>query len=588
MDKTLYILQHYYDSIKKFFTTRYDLKEYILQIGISLLIGTTAGLGAMVFHTLIEWMRFAINPSRFSRYLEIPSFVMAIVPVIGALMIIGLTRLFPQQASERGVTSVIKSVLLQKIPIPLFTTLFHLLASAVTLGTGAPLGPEGPSAKIGGGLGSYISSLFRLNIRKMTTYTVAGAGAAISAIFNAPIAGVFFGIEVILLNDLKNESLSALVIASVSADMVSKAYLGNVALLQIPKFQVNTHEVLYFILLAIVCGVVALLFMELSHIIKKFYKKIREDDTIAILLPLSLLFAVAVMFYTDIYGIGYELINKVLAKEFSVNILVILFVLKIIFIALYFQTGAYGGLFAPSLCIGILVGYLFASMLSFFGATLDPVAYALIGMGGMLAGLNSIPITAILMVFELTNDYRIILPVMLASVIAHLTVTYYNKGTIYELELLEEGIDVRKSRINVLESVTVHSIARKDFQTINAKAPLKFAMDKLIEAETGLIVVDDNGGYTGILSLNEVRQALLSSDVVELLICQDIVLHVNPCSENNSAAEALRRMDEYGIDFLPVAKGNKVTAIVLYRDIISMYNKIIVQIEEKQYGHFGL
>ncbi|MEW6525647.1 MAG: chloride channel protein [Spirochaetota bacterium] len=587
MNKTLYILQYYYDSIKKFFTTRYDLKEYILQIGISLVIGTAAGLGAMGFHTLIEWMRFAINPSHFSRYLEIPSFVMAIVPVIGALMIIGLTRLFPKQASERGVTSVIKSVLLQKIPIPLFTTLFHLIASAVTLGTGAPLGPEGPSAKIGGGLGSYISSLFRLNIRKMTTYTVAGAGAAISAIFNAPIAGVFFGIEVILLNDLKNESLSALVIASVSADMVSKAYLGNVALLQIPKFQVNTHEVLYFILLAIVCGIVALLFMELSHIIKKFYRKIRKDDTIAILLPLSLLFAVAVMFYTDIYGIGYELINKVLAKEFSVNILLILFVLKIIFIALYFQTGAYGGLFAPSLCIGILVGYLFASLLSIFGVTLDPVAYALIGMGGMLAGLNSIPITAILMVFELTNDYRIILPVMLATVISHLTVTYYNKGTIYELELLEEGIDVRKSRINVLESVTVQSIASKDFQIINTKAPLKFAMDKLIEVER-LIVVDDNGGYAGILSLNEVRQALLSSDVVELLICQDIVLHVNPCSESDSAAEALRRMDEYGIDFLPVVKENKVTAIVLYRDIISMYNKIIVQIEEKQYGHFGL
>ncbi len=587
MDNILHIIQHYYDSIKKFFTTRYDLKEYILQIGISLVIGTAAGLGAMVFHTLIEWMRFAINPSHFSGYLEIPSFVMSIVPVIGALMIIGLTRLFPQQASERGVTNVIKSVLLQKIPIPFFTTLFHLIASAVTLGTGAPLGPEGPSAKIGGGLGSYISSLFRLNIRKMTTYTVAGAGAAISAIFNAPIAGVFFGIEVILLNDLKNESLSALVIASVSADMVSKAYLGNVALLQIPKFQVNTGEVFYFILLAMVCGIIALLFMELSHIIRKFYKKVIKDDTITIVLPLSLLFAIAVMFFTDIYGIGYELINKVLAKEFSVNFLFILFVLKITFVALYFQTGAYGGLFAPSLCIGILVGYLFASMLSFFGVTLDPVAYALIGMGGMLAGLNSIPITAILMVFELTNDYRIILPSMLASVISHLTVTYYNKGTIYELELLEEGIDVRKSRINVLESVNVRSIASKDFQTITTKAPLKSAMDKLIEVER-LVVVDDKGGYTGILSLNEVRQALLSSDVVELLICQDIVLHVNPCTESYSAAEALRRMDEYGIDFLPVVKENKVTAIVLYRDIISMYNKIIVQIEGKQYGHFGI
>jgi len=269
-------------------------------------------------------------------------------------------------------------------------------------------------------------------------------------------------------------------------------------------------------------------------------------------------------------------------------LLAILLVLKIIFIALYFQTGAYGGLFAPSLCIGILVGFLFASMFSFFGVTLDPVTYALMGMGGMLAGLNSIPITAILMVFELTNDYRIILPVMLASVISHLTVTYYNKGTIYELELLEEGIDVRKTRINILESVNVQSIARKDFQIINAKAPLKKALNKLIEAETGLIVVDDNGDYRGILSLNEVRQALLSSDVVELLICQDIVFHVNPSSIRDSAAEALKRMDEYGIDFLPIVKGDKVTAIVLYRDIISMYNKIVLQIEEKQYGHFGL
>ncbi len=588
MDKPLHFLQQYYNSIKVFFTTRYDLKEYILQIGISLVIGATAGLGSMVFHTLIEWMRFAINPSRFARYLEIPSFIMAIVPVIGALLIIGLTRLFPEQASERGVKSVIKSVLLQKMPIPFFTTLFHLIASAVTLGTGAPLGPEGPSAKIGAGMGSYLSSLLGLHIRKMTTYTVAGAGAAISAIFNAPIAGVFFGIEVILLNDLKNESLSALVIASVSADIVSKAYLGNVSLLQIPGFQVNTYEVTYFILLAIVCGIVALLFMELSHIIKIFFKKISKGDTIAILLPVSMIFAVAVMLYTDIYGIGYELINKVLAKEFPVNMLIILFALKIIFIALYFQTGAYGGLFAPSLCIGILVGFLFTSLLSFFGVTLDPVTYALIGMGGMLAGLNSIPITAILMVFELTNDYRIILPVMLASVIAHLTVTYYNKGTIYELELLEEGIDVRKSRINILESVSVQSIARKDFHTITARSPLKAAINKLIDAETGLIVVDDKGDYTGILSLNEVRQALLSSEVVELLICRDIVLHADPCSINDSAAVALKRMDEYGIDFLPVIEDNKVKAIVLYRDIISSYNKIVVQMEEKQYGHFGL
>ena len=142
MNRLFIFFRQYYSNLQSFFTKRYDIKEYILQIVISLFIGSVAGLGAMVFHTLIEWMRLAINPVHFERFLQVPTFFMAIVPVIGALLIIGITRLFPAQASERDVKSIIKSVILQKVPIPIFNTLFNLVASAVTLGTGAPLGPE--------------------------------------------------------------------------------------------------------------------------------------------------------------------------------------------------------------------------------------------------------------------------------------------------------------------------------------------------------------------------------------------------------------------------------------------------------------
>ncbi|HOF13797.1 MAG TPA: chloride channel protein [Spirochaetota bacterium] len=581
MKKLHSLLKKYKCIITTFFTTRYDIREYIVQIGMALCIGAIAGLGAMVFHTLIEWMRIVINPKHFADYLEIPSITIVIIPVIGGLITIGMTKMFPWQAKDRGVKSIIRSVMLQNGHIPIVNTLFHLIASAVTLGTGAPLGPEGPSAKIGGGLGSYISTLLRFNSRKKITYTVAGAGAAISAIFNAPIAGVFFGIEVILLNDLKNESLSALVIASVTSDMISKAYLGNNSLLQIPVFQMDSTEFPYFLLLAIVCGIISLLFMGLSRSIKKLYKKIKGDDVIVLLLPVSLLFAFVVFIYNDLFGIGYELINKVLSNHFPINVLIMLLVLKLLFVALYIQTGAYGGLFAPSLVIGVLVGFLFASFFSYFGVKLDPAGYAIIGMGGILAGLNSIPITAILMVFELTNDYRIILPIMLASVISHLTVTFYNKGTVYELELLEDGLDVSKSRINILESIQVLSILKKDFQTINARTPLNQTLDKLLDSDSGLIVVDDNNEYVGILSINEVRQALLSSNIVELLICRDIVIHVEPLQKTDSAAEALKKMDKHGIDFLAVVEKNKVVGMVQHRDIISIYNKLVMQLEEK-------
>ncbi len=214
----------------------------------------------MVFHTLIEWMRIAINPKHFADYLENSFNYNSYYSSHWWFDYNRDDKNIPRQAKESGVKSIIRSVMLQNGHIPIVTTLFHLVASAVTLGTGAPLGLKGHQLKLVG-FGIVYFNLLRLNSRKKITYTAAGAGAAISAIFNAPIAGVFFGIEVILLNDLKNESLSALVIASVASDMISKTYLGNNSLLQIPVFHIDITEFPYFLLLEIVCGIISLLFM---------------------------------------------------------------------------------------------------------------------------------------------------------------------------------------------------------------------------------------------------------------------------------------------------------------------------------------
>ncbi len=217
-----------------------DISWYIYHIFLSTLLGIVAGLSAILFHFLLETTRGFFEPGNFTQFFRADRFFLFVIPVIGALIIALLSRLFRRLSSDPGVTGVIKAILLKNGFIPLSKTIFHFIASIVTIGTGAPLGPEGPAAKLGSGVGSVMSQLLRLNKKDMRMYTAAGAGAAISAIFNAPIAGVFFGIEVVLLSDLKNQALSALIISSVVADIISRSVVHSAHVMVIPAYNPGT------------------------------------------------------------------------------------------------------------------------------------------------------------------------------------------------------------------------------------------------------------------------------------------------------------------------------------------------------------
>lgn len=568
-----------------------DISKYISHVFISIIIGLFAGGGAIAFHHVLYVTRTFFRPDNFRAKFDIPVFFIILIPVVGGILSSLLTWFFPIIAREKGVLSVIKAIIIKKGFIPLKETLFHFLAPVISIGTGAPLGPEGPSAKIGSGIGSYMSQLFRYKPNDMVMYTAAGGGAAISAVFNAPIAGVFFGIEVILLNDLKNRALSALIIAAVMADLLSRTILGGHNIFTIPRYNIgDIYTYPFYILLGVLCGVIAIIYFKLSELIKKIYdEKLKVTNPFYKLLPVTLIFGFFLVFQYDLFGIGYIAINRVFQGILLPHQVLQLLVLKVIFLALFLQTGAFGGSFAPALSIGTFLGYLMAITANIIlGTTLDPVAFALVGMGGVLAGINSIPLTSILLVFEVTGDYNFILPLMLAAIISHLAILYHRKGTEYSIALLNENIDVtKKGDLDLFGKMTVGSVLQTDMDVVDYSTPFKDVVRIIIDARYGdVFVTDKNKKLVGVITLKDVRQALLDNDLTDLLIAGDLVIKIPPVKIDDPVSTAMAKIREYNIENIPVVvseENTQLAGIVNHRDIIETYYKTLDDISMSEF-----
>ncbi|MCP4138560.1 MAG: chloride channel protein [bacterium] len=592
--KTQTIIQ----TIIQTFNSKYlesDIFRYIYHIFLSILLGLLSGMGAILFHFLLEKMRYFFDPKIFTEMFGVKPYFICVIPVIGGLIIAAITRIFKKFSAEGGVMGVIKSLILNNGIIPLKATLFHFIAPIITIGTGMPLGPEGPAARAGSGIGSFMAQVLRLNNKDMRMYTAAGAGAAISAIFNAPIAGVFFGLEVILLNDMKNQALSALIISSVVADFISRGFLGIQPIIVIPKFSERVDvdvagDIPLFLILGVLCGLISLFYFFVKKMTGKIINdKLKIKNQFLKLIPVALLFGIVLIKYYSLFGLGYDTINSIFREAIPVDTVFILMCLKIVFVALFLNAGAYGGTFAPSLSIGVMLGYTFAIFMNTtFGVNLNPVICSLVGMGGVLSGINSVPLTSILLVFELTRDYRFILPLMLASIISYLVTLYYNKGTVYSNSLLKIGIDVSKrGEIDLLGKIYVHELMLSEYDTVDYRMPFRKLVDVLLTSALGsVIVLNDKKEIMGIITINDIRQALLSDELVDLLIAADLTRPVPYIVTHEKVSEALQKIEKHDIECTPVVKRsdkNKIAGVLTHQNITHAYHTLLEEWETDQF-----
>ena len=267
-------------------------------------------------------------------------------------------------AAKKGVPEVIKSVSLRGGYISFKTTLFHFLAPVICIGSGGTVGPEGPAAQLGGGISSKLCELIGLSDSRRRVFTAAGSGAAIAAIFNTPLGGVFFAIELILLNDLNAPTLSAVILASVTASTISRELLGNESVFTFSSPEIGGYQYLYmYAILGLIAGIISVIYLRYNNVTSRFIKKKILSKGIpqwSIMVIVGLLVGVSGFFYKDIFGIGYIGINHVLAGNILWKVAAILFVLKFLLVPLVINSGGFGGTFAPSLFMGAFIGFLFA------------------------------------------------------------------------------------------------------------------------------------------------------------------------------------------------------------------------------------
>ena len=567
---------------------RLGLPDYTVFSIFSIIIGAVAGLAAVFFHETIGLFGWLF----FGQGLALLGFLGAgaviLLPAFGMFLQSVMIMAMPETAARRGVLEVIKAVALRGGYISFRTTMFHFLAPAICIGSGGTVGPEGPAAQLGGGVASKVSRLFGLPESRRRMFTAAGSGAAIAAVFNTPLGGVFFALEIILLNDFQTPTFSALILASVTASAISRIFLGNQPTFLFDTVAIGPYKQLYlYALLGIGAGLLSLLYITYSERLHRLIhtRLLHLMPQWLLMICVGLILGIAGFFYGDIFGIGYQTINHILAEGLAWKTVAVLLVLKLLLVPLILESGGFGGVFAPSLFIGACYGFLYAFALNhLFGLELHTTTYTLVGMGAMLAGINSIPISAILIIFEMSREYAFILPLMLAVVTSTTMVQLIIKDSIHSKHLKQEGYRISHGHeLHVLRSLRVKDVMKDDIALIPEHTPLSQLLRQLIESpHNTFYTVDAKKRLTGVITMSELRPLITEFDYLRgMIIARDIANErVITVSEEDDLDYVLKLFGHENVDEFPVVseKQSRVPVGTVWRqDVINAYNRASIK-----------
>jgi CIC family chloride channel protein len=481
-------------------------------VGLALLIGLGGGLGAVAFRELIGgFTRLASGRADYSlagraahRWMPwLGPYFLLVVPVLAGLIYGPLIYRFAREARGHGVPEVMLAVAQRGGRISPMVAVVKSLASALCIGAGGSVGREGPIVQIGSALGSTAGQLARVPESRLRVLVGCGAAAGISATFNAPIAGVFFALELIL-RDFATESFGVVVLAAVAANVVSRAFFGSAVFLHLPPF--STHHVAeygYYALLGLVAGAGGVLLSTVLYAIEDLCDQLWRGPEWARPAVGGLFLGGLLLALPEMYGVGYPVLGHIVDGRYAIGFLLVLLIGKACATSLTIGIGGSGGVFAPSLFCGAALGEAFGLVVQHVspGVVANPGAYALVGMGALFSGAARAPITAVLILFELTGEYSIILPIMLAVVTATAVSKAITPDTIYLLKLRRRGIDLDKpSRTPIGARIQVGAVMGAVPEPLQAADGVATLLDRLADSAGSLPVVDQAGAYRGVVS----------------------------------------------------------------------------------------
>ena len=537
---------------------------------LALVIGALTGLAVVAFILLTERMGMRLYPVGGAPWRRV------LFPVVGSLGIgYLLYRYFPN-ARGSGVPQTKAALFAREGRITLRTVLGKFFCTSATLASGIPLGREGPSVQVGAGIGSVLGRLLGLPAEQVKKLIPVGAAAAIAAAFNTPLAAVLFSLEEIM-GDLHAPVMGAVVLASATAWMVLRVFLGDHPLFKVPQYKlVHPAEFAVYAVLGVAGGMVSAVFTKLLLGIRGRFLRLPLKTIWFQPVVGGLAVGLMVWFVPQVLGVGYGFVGEALNGRMAFQLMALLVVLKLLAVTTSYATGNAGGIFGPSLFIGAMLGGTVGTVAHhlFPAYTATPGAYALVGMGAIFAGVVRAPMTSVLMIFEMTQDYAVIVPLMIANLVSLFIASRLQHEPIYEALAVQDGIHLpsagSRQRYGQRQIVRVMHAAS---DSLPAEMTVREALERVRTNAIRTWLVADRRGVIGVINLSRLERELAEGPDKKVgeLVDALVFPHVHP---DQGLDLALERMGANQIDILPVvnrADVHKLEGIVTLRDVLDAY-----------------
>jgi chloride channel protein, CIC family len=556
-------------------------RRYAWLMALSALTGLLGATGNVVFRATIAgatWLFHDVIAAPLGRY----GILCALIA--GGLLLLLLDRVFPGEVLGYGFPRFLEMLHLQGARVKRRWMVVKTLGSAISLGAGAAVGREGPIAQIGGSIGSAVARLSRLSTEQRKVLIACGAAAGIATTFNAPLGALMFAQEIVLLGEIQLPDFSLIVIATVTAVAASRGIFGNASVFPAASFDLVSYwECFTYGLLGIGLGLLAAGYNRLFHAIAGWLQRLRWPRGVVLLGGLAVVGILDIALPGNISD-GYPIVNDALAGHLHAGLMAMLAAAKIFTSSVSLGCGAPGGVFGPIFFVGAMSGGAFraVSALLLPGLTGPRGSYALVGLGAFLGATTHAPLTAIFLLFEMTQNYTIAVPALISTVMALAISAWMEPESIDTLGLSAEGKSLHpRTDRQVLDRIPVESVYRKDVETIPAACPLAEILRIVSESSnaTTFPVVNDVGALVGVLSFAALRALLLDRDHGQAIVAADLCdPHVPTLKPDAGLGEAFRLMEGEGLEDIPVvdpADPRRLVGMLSRGDLIGAYNRTV-------------
>lgn len=563
---------------------------------LAILVGLAAGIAAVLLKNMVHFVAYALQSA--SSLLNL-NYLYFFYPSVGILLATLFMKYIVKRPVGHGVPGILHSISQKQGYLEKHHTYSSLVTSSLTVGFGGSVGLEGPIVGTGAALGSNIGRAFNLNYKQITLMIGCASSGAVASIFNAPLAGLIFSLEILML-DLTMSSLIPLILASVSAIVTSYLMIGSDILYPfVVQTTYTVSDLPFYIGLGFFCGLSSVYFSNVYLKMNKLFEKIR--GRFHLLVGGSML-GVLIFLFPALYGEGYKEVNLILAGNyeylfdrslfapfadniaFVILILALVSALKVFATSATFGAGGVGGIFAPSLFIGAHLGMLFALVVNYTGiANLSVANFALIGMAGAMSGIMYAPLFSIFLIAEVSGGYSLLLPLMITSVSSYVMVRYFAPNSVYTSQLADQRLLITHNKDEAaMTMMKIDSLIENDFIRITSDATLRELLNVVTISKRNIFPVIDNEKFKGIVFINDIRHLILKTELYDIVKVKDVMYMptpvIKPTETMTEVVKKFRNTPHYN---LPVIDNERYIGFISRANTFSAYQRVISEFAEE-------